>query len=128
MGSEAAASTHTRQPTADFGGQALAAVDQVLRDRPNKIGHDFSAAVVGLSKLRDHVIAERRSDPTSQALLRRLGRLNSVLSVLVGAHYPLGHVPWDCLEKARGVLAELVAEEGSTSRANRADSSEFRPR
>lgn len=113
MGSEksAARGLPTREELSEAGRRARAAVDQVLHDRPNKIGHDFSEAVIGLSKLREQVIAERRADPTSEALLHRLGRLNSVLSVLIGAHYPLGDIPWDCLEKSRGVLAEIVAEE-----------------
>jgi formate dehydrogenase major subunit len=113
MGSEksAARSLPSREQLSEVGKRALAAVDHVLNDRPNKIGHDFSEAVIGLSKLREQVIAQRRADPSSQALLHRLGRLNSVLSILVGAHYPLGDIPWDCLEKSRGVLAEIVAEE-----------------
>ena len=116
MASEKSAARRLPAPgeLSEAGKRALAAVDQVLNDRPNKIGHDFSEAVIGVSQLREQVIRERRADPSSHALLQRLGRLNSVLSVLVGAHYPLGDIPWDCLEESRGILAEIVAEEIET--------------
>jgi hypothetical protein len=37
-------------------------------------------------------------------------RLNSVLTVVLGCQFPLTDVPWQDLERARGWLADLVAQ------------------
>ena len=37
-------------------------------------------------------------------------RLNSVLAVVLGCQFPLTDVPWQDLERARGWLADLVAQ------------------
>ena len=34
--------------------------------------------------------------------------INSVLSVVIGGHFPLGGIPWPQIEKAREVLAGLA--------------------
>ncbi len=71
---------------------ALAALDAALARRPNKDGHDFAQAATCLAAFRDQLIA----------------RLNGIISVVVGAHFPLDKIPWPGMEAARHALAELA--------------------
>ena len=89
---------------------ALAALDAALACRPEKDGPKFSAAMRCLCIWRDEIRAQhraRRADPFTQ---RELDGVNAAISVTIGAHYPLGEIPWDELEVARALLAALVAE------------------
>ena len=90
-------------------GQAsIEALDQVLADKPHKVGHDFSAAMQHLCAYRDQLIAELRGGALSSAARSRLARLNAVISTVMAGHFPLGPVPWNEIEQARGELAGLV--------------------
>jgi len=85
---------------------ALRVFDKLLEERPKRVGHDFSEATRWTAAFRDELIAEwRRTE--SDADRQRLEKVNAVLSVLLGAHYPLGEVPWPELEKARAQLASV---------------------
>ena len=87
--------------------KALHSFDQLLQDRPKRDGHDFSEATAWLSAYREELISEwRRTGNESDR--KRLRRINGVLSVVVGGHYPLGEVPWDQIERARGDLAAAI--------------------
>jgi len=88
---------------------ALQLVDKLLAERPDKVGHDFSEATRRISAYRDDLIAvwRRGGNETDR---RRLARVNAVLSVVVGGHYPLGEIPWSRIEKARSQLAEVGGE------------------
>jgi hypothetical protein len=79
----------------------------VLQERPDKVGHDFSAATRLLAVYRDSLSAEWRKT-RAEADRQRLARANAVLSVVVGGHFPLGPVPWPHIEKGRDELAALV--------------------
>jgi hypothetical protein len=59
---------------------------------------------------RNHVIELHRGAGASREISERLVLLNSVLSVVLGCHFPLGDVPWHALELARSWLRDLVAE------------------
>ncbi len=97
--------------SSDAAGQAaLAAIDRALKHRPEKDGHDFADAAQQLARLRDAMIARHRDEPPSDAARERLARLNSILSVVLGGHFPLGAIPWHEIELARGWLADLLAE------------------
>ena len=80
--------------------QALAALDRALTHRPEKDGSDFSHASMHLAALRDAMIArgERGTD---------LAQVNAIISVVVGAHFPLGKIPWGTVQAARDALARL---------------------
>lgn len=94
--------------TRQLGESALEKIDELLRERPQRIGHDFSDAVRCLAAYRDSLARAWRE--TGGAPGRdRLARVNAVLSVLVGGHFPLGPVPWDLIEKARRQLADVLA-------------------
>jgi hypothetical protein len=94
----------------DAGPAALAAIDRALEHRPEKDGHDFAEAAQHLAQLRDAMVARYRDAPPPPAARERLARLNAVLSVVLGGHFPLGSIPWHEIQLARGWLAELVGE------------------
>jgi hypothetical protein len=86
---------------------ALAAVEQLLAERPDRVAQDFSQATRCLSAYRDALIGIWRQTGAA-ADRHRLGRVNAVLSVIVGGNYPLGEIPWPLIEKARAELADLT--------------------
>ena len=90
------------------GQAALQAVNKLLQDQPEKVGHDFSAAEHAVAMYRDS-LAEVWRRTQAEADRARLAQANAVLSVVVGGHFPLGGVPWAHISKARERLAELVA-------------------
>ena len=96
--------TSDRIQSSEAGRTALQVIDKLLAERPEKIGHDFSEATRCLAAFRDELIHNRRSNPSSQDR-ERLAKVNTVLAVVVGAHFPLGDIPWSQLEQARALLA-----------------------
>lgn len=94
---------------ADQAAAALAAMDRILAHRPRKDGHDFSEATSSLCELRDRLIRRQGNADSSPRERERLERLNAVISVVVGGHFPLGAIPWDEIEKARAWMADLEA-------------------
>lgn len=87
---------------------ALKMLDKLLAERPQRVGHDFSEATRWLAAYRDELIMEWRRTGT-EADRQRLGKVNAVLSVVLGGHYPLAEIPWPQLEKARTLLAEACS-------------------
>ena len=102
----------------DAGLASLRALDKVLGEKPEKIGHDFSEATRCLVSYREELISNFRAS-RSQADRLRLSQLNAVLSAVMGGHFPLGPVPWPHLQKARDSLAELTGYSGSESQTTR---------
>ncbi len=104
-----------REP--DPGRRALEVLDRVLGERPDdlttgperkQLGDDFSEVTRDLCGYRDLLIrAQREGDVTPQSRAR-LQEVNSVLSAVLGGHFPPGDVPWPQVEKARDVLAGLL--------------------
>jgi hypothetical protein len=94
----------------DPGRVALRAIDVVLSKRPRKDDPCLSVATRCLCEFRDHVIERQRRLGATPRSREQLSRLNSVLSVVLGGHFPLGDVPWDELERARGWLDQLVED------------------
>lgn len=93
--------------TIAIGRTALAEVDKILSEKPHKIGHDFSEATRCLTQFRDRLIAHcRHTGPGPDR--ERLQKVNAVLAVIVGGHFPLGAIPWPHIEKARALLAQAV--------------------
>lgn len=93
------------------GQRALALLDKLLAERPEKVDHDFSEAARCLSAFRDELIGRLRAGG-SEADRARLDGANAVLSVVIGGHFPLAGIPWAHIETARGRL-ERVLREGS---------------
>jgi hypothetical protein len=104
----------------EVGAAALAALDRALDDRPDKIYDDLSQAMRVLVRLRNQLIAERRSSgqragPTPRGGAARgpqtddrLERVNAILSVVSGGEYPLQGVRRERIEQARDALAQLL--------------------
>lgn len=85
---------------------ALAALDAALAHRPAKDGHDFSHATMCLVDWRKRLTDRlHKGEPVGPTL----ERVNALISVVIGAHFPLGEIHWPSVEKARDSLAELVA-------------------
>jgi hypothetical protein len=69
-----------------------------------------SAPCPGECAFRNHIIEQDPRAGASREISERLVLLNSVLSVVLGCHFPLGDVPWHELEQARSWLRDLAAE------------------
>lgn len=92
------------------GQQVLQHLDKLLGEKPDRISHDFSEATICLTKYRARVINRLREKGSPAEARGRLGRLNAVLSVVVGTHYPVGSPKWEHLEKARDSFATVMRE------------------
>lgn len=93
--------------SAEPGHKALEALNQALAKKPKTDGDAFTRATMCLSKFREEMIAGQHGGASSGAD-ERLGRVNAVIAVVMGGHFPLGDVPWDELEKAQCWLKQLV--------------------
>lgn len=89
------------------GEQALGAIDKLLKERPDKVGHDFSEATRLVASYRDMLVDDWRRTNAEPAH-DRLAAVNAVLSVMVGGHFPLGAIPWQHIERAREQLAKIL--------------------
>lgn len=94
----------------DPGAVAVRAIDAVLAHRPHKDDPCLSVATECLCAFRDHVIARQRAEGATPESRERLARLNAVLSVVLGCHFPLTQIPWQELERARGWLDQLTRD------------------
>jgi hypothetical protein len=92
----------------DLGTDALSAIDRLLRDRPEQVGHYFSEATRLLCVWRDRLIGQWRQT-LAEVERQNLERVNAAISVIVGGQFPLGSVPWPGIEKVRNDLATLAA-------------------
>jgi hypothetical protein len=92
--------------------KALSSLDQALSGKPVVDGQAFSAATYQLCKVRDDLARQQREEGPSEASRKRLERVNGVISVVLAGHFPIGAVPWDELDRARGWLADIAAELG----------------
>lgn len=91
-----------------IGATAVQSLQTLLADRPDRVADHFSETTRHLTAYRDALIHTWRR--TASATDRqRLGRVNAVLSAVVGGHYPLGDIPWPLIEKASFELAAVVA-------------------
>ncbi len=115
LGVEARAVEH---PEPDPGRRALECLDRVLVEKPTAdttraerrdLGHDFSETTRFMCGYRDILIRAQRAAGVTPASQARLQEVNSVLSTVLGGHFPLGDVPWAQVERARDAFAALLA-------------------
>lgn len=92
--------------TAQSAREALDALDEALADAPKRNGHAFSRAATCLSAYREEVVAKHGLQ--GEANRKHLARVNSILSLVLAGHFPLGDAPWDDIKKARDWLAEMA--------------------
>lgn len=90
------------------GRKALDALDRALQHKPKRDGEAFSATTEHLCRMRDLIIAERRTGAGDDDSLERL---NAVISSTLAGHFPLGNTPWPEVERAREELRALLAQE-----------------
>ena len=107
-------------PEPDPGRRALEALDRVLGEKPGsgttkqgreRLGLDFSETTRLICGYRDILIQAQRQQgatPHSRAVLQEV---NSVLSAVLGGHFPLGDIPWPQVEQARDAFARLLARD-----------------
>ncbi len=91
------------------GAEALTHIDRTLAARPHRDGHEIAAAVRCLAAFRDHYVERHRREGGGR-YRTTLERVNAIISVAMAAEFPIGEVPWDELEKARGWLDEIVRD------------------
>lgn len=91
-----------------LGSDAVQAIDKLLVDRPEKVGHDFSEATRRLTAWREQLI-NRWRQTQAEGDKRNLERVNAAISVVVGGQFPLGSIPWPHIEQVRNDLAVLAA-------------------
>lgn len=101
----AVTSGSTEPPQA--GHTALQMIDKLLAERPVKVGHDFSEATRCLAAFRDDLIRHCRRNSSNEDR-ERLAKVNMVLAVIVGAHFPLAGIPWSQIEQARTLLVATL--------------------
>ena len=87
--------------------QAVAAIDQLLADQPDKVGADFSAATRSLVAWRN-ALALRWRHSTTKEDRQAVDCVNAALSVILGGQFPLGSVQWSEIKKVQRDLAELA--------------------
>jgi hypothetical protein len=85
----------------------LAAIDNLLADRPEKSGQAFSEATRCLTAWRTECIARWRVTQAEEDRCRLEG-VNAAVSVIVGGQFPLGSVQWDSIQSARRNLEDLA--------------------
>ncbi|MGE0258120.1 MAG: hypothetical protein AB7H71_09235 [Alphaproteobacteria bacterium] len=83
---------------------AIAAVDRALREDAELVYDDLTDAVRHIVRLRDGLIVEARR---GGAIGDCLGRVNAILSQIVGAEYPLEGIRRERIEKVRELLEAL---------------------
>ena len=105
-------------PEPDAARRALEAFDRVLGERPDsgatkqsreQLGLDFSETTRLICGYRDILIQAQRKQGATPQSRARLQEVNSVLSTVLGGHFPLGDIPWPQVKQARDAFARLLA-------------------
>lgn len=87
---------------------ALAQLEHIVERHPDKLSEAMAEAVRRLVRLRDELIDRRRGGDTSPMARDWLDRTNAILSLLVGAEYPVKSIHWKSVNEARDALREMV--------------------
>ena len=85
---------------------ALRRLDRLLAERPHEVHEDLSEAVRGIVAIRDDLIRRLRADGGGRD---PLDRANMLMSIAVGAEFPVTGLHWDRIEATRDGLRELLA-------------------
>ncbi len=90
--------------------QALAGIDHVLAQQPQKDDETLTEVVKQLCIFRDELIAVSSRPDRTHEDAQRLTHANAILTSVLAIQFPLGEVPWHELAKARDWLAQLTPE------------------
>lgn len=89
--------------------EAMRLLDKIMAEKPEKNGHDFSAAVRCLVEVRNGLVAGH--DGGGQ-----LPAVNAIISSVLGGQFPMKAIPWPSVDAARqrlaAVLRDLQSREG----------------
>ncbi len=88
---------------ADAGSEAMRLLDKIVAEKPEKNGHDLSAAIRCLVTMRDALATEHGPS-------ERLDSVNAVISSVLGVQYPMHAIPWPSVDAARKRLAGIMGE------------------
>ena len=86
---------------------ALRQLDRLLAERPHEVHEDLSEAVRGIVGIRDDLIRRVRTDGSGKDVL---DRVNQLVSIAVGAEFPVTGLHWDRIGTTRDMLRALLAE------------------
>lgn len=86
--------------------RALASLNEVLQDRPGIVHDDLEAATQSIVAVRDALLDAARHGATESK--NALPQVNSLLSLIVSAEFPLVGLRWKRIESARDSLQELA--------------------
>lgn len=89
---------------------ALASLDRLLDEKPEELDAGLIAAVGCVVQLRDDLIACARRGDGGPQVREELRQANTMISLLVGTHYPLVGVQWERLKTARDTLAQFIGD------------------
>ena len=95
-------------PWLDQGRDALAQLEHIIEQHPDRVSEAMAEAVRRVVRLRDHLIDQRRKGDRAPDTKERLDRTNAILSLLVGVEYPVKSIHWKSVCEARDALKEVV--------------------
>lgn len=96
----------------EAGETALAHLDHLLAQRPERVHDELTHAMRGIVRVRDRLIERLRStNEPSPTLRKRLDRANILVSTAFGAQFPVTGVHWERIEKTRDGLKALMSED-----------------
>ncbi len=104
----ATSSAAERLARCDAGHQALRHLNAILAKQPETDSDLFSRCTRELAAFRNALIAAAREPAAGDAVRTGLAHVNAIISVVLAGHFPLGPIPWQELQRARGWLAETV--------------------
>jgi hypothetical protein len=88
---------------------AEAQLERIIAENPEPLSEAFSDVVRRLVRLRDELIERHRRGATEEVPPDWLDRTNAILSLLVGAEYPVKAFHWDNICQARDALHDMLA-------------------
>jgi hypothetical protein len=97
-----------KRKTLQPGHKAMEHARNVLAQRPHKDDHELTTATQCLADFRRELIVAQHKQGSQLKDGECLSRLNAIISVTMGMHFPLGNPPWEEFEKVLGWLDVLV--------------------
>lgn len=90
-----------------LGRKAIAALDDLIRERPRTVDQSMVAAVRAIADVRNELVRRLRETGEEEARLR-LDVANSALSMAMSVEYPRARFQLQHLEEARKALRALL--------------------
>ncbi|MBW7850955.1 MAG: hypothetical protein H3C38_10700 [Rhodospirillales bacterium] len=90
-----------------LGRKAIAALDEIIRERPRTVDQSMVDAVRAIADVRNELVRRLRETGEEEARLR-LDVANSALSMAMSVEYPRARFQLQHLEEARKALRALL--------------------